>query len=237
MTGVDTTIRTCGQSSDLALWLIDGCPWDPAAMTSERIIDRTAGWLGAAFLLTVLASEAGLSLPDEHATAPAVAAFYAEHRAVIIVLQLVGFVGAALLALFAWRLRVIHRGVAAAGLALAVTALAPGVITTVLALIADPQHPATAGGYNRFEPRGDDLLFLGVTLFAVTVVLVRGRSPHWLGVVAATVALCCLLRLTLEALGRPRGVLDALAPLSFLLLMAALTWLSFRGFPRPQPAE
>src|SRR5262245_16617332 len=101
-------------------------------MTSQqRIVDRTAGWLGVAFLVTLLASEAALSLPDEHATAPTVAAFYAAHRAAIIALQLVSFVSAALLALFAFRLRVISRGVAAAGLALAATALAPGLITVV----------------------------------------------------------------------------------------------------------
>jgi hypothetical protein len=88
-------------------------------MASERISDRTAGWLGVAFLITLLASEAALSLPDEHATASTVATFYAEHRAVIIVLQIVGFAGSALLALFAWRLRVVNRGVAMAGLVLA----------------------------------------------------------------------------------------------------------------------
>jgi hypothetical protein len=208
-----------------------GSAWEAATMISERVVDRTAGWLGVGFLVGLLASEAALSLPDEHATGPTVAAFYAAHRVLIIVLQLVGFLSAALLALFAWRLRVISRGIATAGLVLAVTALAPGLITLILALVADPQHPAAAGTYNRFEPRGDDLLFLGVTLFAVTVLVSRGRSPRWLGVVAATAALCCLLRLLLEALGRPRGVLDALAPLSFLLLIAALTWLSFRGFP------
>jgi hypothetical protein len=201
-------------------------------MPTERIADRTAGWLGVAFLVTLLASEAALTLPDEHATASAVAIFYAAHRTVIILLQIVGLAASALLAMFMWRLRVVDRGVATAGLLLAVTSLAPGVITLALALAADPLHPAAAGTYNRWEPRGDDLLFLGVTVFAAGVVLFLGRSPRWLGAVAATVVLVCLLRLALEALGRPRGLLDALAPLSFLVLIAALTWLSFRGFPR-----
>jgi hypothetical protein len=210
---------------------------DPTPMTVQRIVDRTAGWLGVAFIVTLLASEAALSLPAEDATASAVATFYAAHRTVIIMLEIVGFVACALLALFAWRLRVIDHGVTAAGLILAVTALAPGLITLVLALTADPQHPATASTYNRLEPRADDLLFVGVTLFAVTVVLRLGRSPRWLGVVAVTVALLCLLRLALEALGRPRDVLDSLAPLSFLLLIAALAWLSFRGYPRRQSGQ
>jgi hypothetical protein len=83
-------------------------------------------------------------------------------------------------------------------------------------------------------PRGDELLFVGVTLFAAAVVVLLGRSPRWLGAVALTVVVCCLLRFTLEVLGRSRGVLDALAPLSFLVLVAALTVLSFRGYPRRQ---
>ena len=87
-------------------------------MTSERIVDRTAGWLGIAFLVLLLASEAALSLPDEHASAAAVATFYAAHRGAIIGLQVAGFAGSALLALFVWRLRVISPGVAGAGLVL-----------------------------------------------------------------------------------------------------------------------
>jgi hypothetical protein len=202
-------------------------------MTSTRIVDRTSGWLGVAFVVLLLASEAALSLPDEHATAQAVAIFYAAHREVIITLQFVGFVASVSLALFAWRLRVIGSGVAAAGLVLALTTIVPGLITATLAVVADPQHPANAGIYNRFEPRGDDALFVGVTLFAIAVLLVpTRRSPRWLGIVAAAVALCCLLRLVLEALGRPRGVLETLAPLSFLVLVAALAALSFLGFPR-----
>ena len=51
-------------------------------MNTERIVDRTAGWLGIAFLVVLLTSEAALSLPDEHGSAASVATFYAAHRAV-----------------------------------------------------------------------------------------------------------------------------------------------------------
>jgi hypothetical protein len=200
-------------------------------MTSERIIDRTAGWLGIAFLVLLLASEAALSLPDEHASAATVATFYTAHRAVIIGLQVAGLAGSALLALFVWRLRVISPGVAGAGLVLAATSLAPTLITLLLAVVADPAHPAAAGTLNQWEPRGDDLLFVGVTLFAATLLPFLGRPPRWLGVLAGIVTVCCLLRFALELLGRPRGAVDAAAPVSFLVLVAALTWLSFRGLP------
>ena len=200
-------------------------------MSSDRTVDRTAGWLGIAFLVLLLASEITLSLPDEHATAAAVAAFYAAHRAVVIGLQIAGLVASVLLALFVWRLRVISRGVAGAGLVLAATTLAPTLITLGLALIADPAHPAAAGTLNHGEPRGDDLLFVGVTLFAATLLPFLGRPPRWLGVLAGIVAVFCLLRFALELLGQPRGALDAIAPITFLVLVAALTWLCFRGLP------
>lgn len=201
-------------------------------MTSERIVDRTAGWLGIAFLVLLLASEAVLSLPDEHASATTVATFYAAHRAVIIGLQVAGLAASALLALFVWRLRVISPGVAGAGLVLAVTTVAPALITMALAVVADPAHPAAAGRLNEWEPRGDDLLFVGVTLFAATLLPFLGRPPRWLGVLAGLVAVFCLLRFALELLlGQPRGAVDALAPVSFLILIAGLTWLSFRGLP------
>jgi hypothetical protein len=60
---------------------------------------RRDGW-ASAFWWTLLGSEAVLSLPDETASPAAVAAFYAEHRTFIIVLQLVGMASAALLGLF-----------------------------------------------------------------------------------------------------------------------------------------
>jgi FtsH-binding integral membrane protein len=206
-------------------------------MISRWPVDRTAGWLGAAFLITLLGSEAALSLPDEQAAAATVATFYTDHRSVIIVLQVVGFVSCALLALFALRLHQIDRGVAVAGVILAVAALAPGLITVALAIAADPQNPSTADTLNRLEPRGDDLLFIGIALFAVVVAVRLGRSPLWVGIVAAVVALTCVLRLALEVLGRPRGFLDSLAPITFLVLVAALVWLRFRGYPRSSTVE
>ena len=67
---------------------------NPFLVASERFVDRTAGWLGVAFLVTLLASEAALSLPDEKVGGGTVAAFYEAHRPFIIVLQLVGLLSA-----------------------------------------------------------------------------------------------------------------------------------------------
>lgn len=194
--------------------------------------DRKAGWLGLGFLVLLLASEGALTLPDEGASATAVASFYAEHRAVIIALQVAGFAACVLLAAMAWRLRAVDRRVGGAGLFVAIAALAPGLVTLVVAIVADPVDPTSAGRYNDLEPRGDDLLFIGIAVFGVSIVAARRRVPSWLAVLGAVVAATSLLRLALEALDQERGALDSLAPLSFLVLVGAVTWLSFRGSPR-----
>jgi hypothetical protein len=200
-------------------------------MTSDRIVDRTAGWLGVAFLVTLLVSEAVLSLPDEHATASAVAQFYAAHRAFIIVLQIVGMVGSALLAACAWRLRRVDPAVGLVGIVLAVVTVVPGLITLMIAIVADPNNPTRAGSLNKLEPRGDDALFVGVVLLAAVVAVRLWRRPLWLGILASVVAVCCLLRLVLEAVGATRGLLETFAPVAFLLLIAALSGLAFYGYP------
>jgi hypothetical protein len=166
-----------------------------------------------------------------------VASFYAAHRAVIVALQVAGFVACGLLAAMAWRLRAGDRRVSGAGLFVAAVALAPGLVTLVVAIVADPRHPASAERYNALEPRGDDLLFLGITVFGLAIVAARRRLPLWVAVLGAVVAVTSALRLALEALGQERGALDSLAPLSFLVLVGAVTWLSFRGSPRSSEDE
>jgi uncharacterized membrane protein len=79
------------------------------------------------------------------------------------------------------------------------------------------------------EPRGDDILFLGIVMFAAAVALRLGRRLPALGLLALFVVICCLTRLVLEIAGKSRGALDAVGPLSFLVLIAVMAVLSFRG--------
>ena len=67
------------------------------ANKSVRKPDRVAGTLAAGFVVLLLATEVVLTLPDETASAAAVAAFYARHRGLIVILQLLGVVAAGLL--------------------------------------------------------------------------------------------------------------------------------------------
>jgi hypothetical protein len=200
-----------------------------ASETSARTPDRVAGALATGFVVLLLATELVLTLPDQTDSPDSVANFYAAHRAFIIILQVLGLVAAALLGAYAWRLRTVDRFVAAAGMIMAVCGLAPGLTTLMIAIVANPDHPATAGRWNALEPRGDDILFVGIVLFAGAIVVRLGRKLPALGVLAALVALSCLARLVLEAAGRSRGLLEAVAPLLFVILVATMAVLSFLG--------
>jgi hypothetical protein len=208
-----------------------------AARNSDRTPDRLAAALAGGFIVLLLGTELVLSLPDETASADRVATFYADHRAFIIILQLLGFVASLLLAGYAWRLRRVDPVVSVAGMIMAVCSLVPGVITLVIAVVANPGNSAAAGRWNVLEPRGDDILFVGVLLFAVAIALRLGRTLPTLGVLAVLVALACLTRLVLEAAGASRGLLDALSPLLFLVLVAVMAVLSLRGVLRTGSAR
>ena len=184
--------------------------------------------LAWAFVIVLLLSEAALTLPGETASDPAVASFYSQHRATIIVLQLIGLVAAGLLAGYAGRLRRFDAVASTAGIVTAALACAPAVVTLVTALVADPAQPSTAGRWNAWEPRGDDLLFIGITVFAAAIAL-RPRFPSLARVLGAIVAVLCGTRLILEATGHTRGAFDSLGPISFVVLMAYLGLLSAMG--------
>ena len=200
-----------------------------------RTPDRFAAGLAVAFIVLLLATELVLTLPDEADSPAFVAQFYTEHRAFIIALQMLGVVDALLLGGYAWRLRSVDRFVAWAGLLMAFCALAPTMITLVLAIVADSAHTETAAGWNMLEPRGDDILFAGIVVFASAVAVRLGRNKPALGVLALVVAVACLLRLLLEAAGKSRGALEAVGPLLFVVLTATMAVLSFRGVLRAGP--
>jgi hypothetical protein len=201
----------------------------------DRTPDRLAAGLAFAFIGLLLATELILTLPDEADSPAFVARFYTEHRAFIIALQVLGVVDALLLGGYAWRIRSVDRFVAGAGLLTAFCAIAPTMITLVLAIVANPANPETAAGWNMLEPRGDDILFVGIVVFATTVAVRLGRNNPALGVLALIVALACLLRLVLEAVGKTRGALEAVGPLLFVVLIATMAVLSFRGVLRASP--
>jgi len=199
--------------------------------------DRLGGWSGLGFVVALLASEAALTLPDETASAERVAQFYSAHRAVIIVLQVVGFIAAALLAVYAVRLRAVDRTLGNCLFAVAVLSLAPGLLTAVLAATADTGNPESAGRLNQLLPRADDLLFAAILVFGAAVVRLH-RTNRWVALLGGLVAALGLLRLIDESI-TGRGTFDSAAPIAFVVLIATMSVLSLRGrlgVPNPPPA-
>lgn len=204
---------------------------------SLRQPDQVAGALAAGFVVLLLATELVLTLPDQTDSPASVAGFYAAHRGFIIILQVLGIVAAALLGGYAWRLRSVDRVVAVAGMIMAGCGLAPSLITLGIAMVADPTDPVSAGKWNLLEPRGDGILFAGIVLFAGAVAVRLGKRLPVLGVLALLVAVSCLSRLMLEIAGRNRSPLDAIGPLSFVVLIAVMSVLSFLGVLRAAPHD
>ncbi len=195
--------------------------------------DRAGALLAAGFIVLLLASEAALSLPDEFDGAEFVARFYADHRVTIIVLQVVGLLAAGLLAGYALRLRRVDAVVGAAGVVTAILACAPGLVTIVLTVVADPAAPTRAGIWNQREPRADDLLFIGIVAFGLAVA-VQLREHRVAAAAGGLTALLCAARLGLDASDRARGAFDSLGPLAFVLLVAVLGVMSWRGEMTPR---
>lgn len=202
---------------------------DATVPRTARTPDRWGAGFALSFIVLLLGSEGAAALPDVGDSAAVVASFYSAHRGFIITLQLLGLTSAVLLGAYAWRLRGVDRLVGGIGMVVAVCALTPCLMTLVLALVANPAAPARAGTWNALIPWGDDLLFLAIAAFGVAVAWRLGRRLPVLGVLAAMVSLACLSRLLLEATARPRGSLESIGPLSFVVLVAVMAVLSFLG--------
>lgn len=134
---------------------------------------------------------------------------------------------AALLGIFAVRIRAFNRVIGNSMLAVAIAGVLPGLATIVLAVVADPASPQTAGAWNQLLPRADDVLFATAMVFGASVVRLR-LMHRWVAMLGGLLAVLCLLRLIDEAvLGR--GTFDALAPIALIVLVLTLAVLSLRG--------
>jgi len=195
---------------------------------------RSGAVAGFAFIVVLFLSAAAVSLPEPEAPGQQVIDFYTQHRIAVTVTQLLALCAAPLLVLFALRLRAVDRRSGTAALPVAVVGPLPGVAALVLALVADPRHTGAAHAINAGAGLADDVLFLVIAAFAATVWAARTAYRPWLRGSAVVVGLLCLTRGVL-GFAHLHGVLDAVGPIAFLGLVAALSvrmWLA----GRPQPA-
>jgi hypothetical protein len=196
--------------------------------------DRTAGTLGIVFVVLLFASAAAISLPGDHAKDFEVAVFfasrakldvlklaYAPHTWAVLATQTVGIVASIVFAWFAIRLARGDIPLRDLGIVVAVFGALPAIALIVLVLIADPLYDATSGGWYAAAALADDALFLFIAAFAA-VLASRLWDVRWLRWSSIGVAAVALARSLFGFFGVV-GILDAVAPLCFVALVAALS--------------
>jgi hypothetical protein len=208
-----------------------------AARTAENDrLSPAAGWAGVAFVVLLLFAEAAVSLPRTTHSDAFISAYYADHRAVIAVDQVVQLFCSYLL--WRWlrsfvattarttpmpsaglgRIRVTGLAVVAASvltcLAVLVLALVPSLGDRAVRLVADATDWT------------DVLLFLAIT--GLGLACAQSGHPTWLRASGAVLAVVAAAHSVLSVLGST--LLEVVAPMAFLLFVLAVSvWLIRRS--------
>ena len=183
------------------------------------------GWWGVAFVLGLLVVGGMVSLPSAAQSGEDITAFYAAHRQIIIIQQIIGALLVVPLLAFARaldrRTRSLGgrtgRWIMLAALILAAAEIATNVLPFVLAAMPDPS-PATAHALTLAADLADAVLFVAIAFFSLVAALAQ---PVWLRGLSLLVAALTLIR----AFASPMGVtvLDAVAPIAFVAYVLVLS--------------
>ena len=191
---------------------------------------RRGGWWGIAFVVTLFAAGAMVSLPTGRQTGRAIAAFYAAHTGVILVQQVLGVVTLAFFLAFALALGARRRRWLLVGtVLLAISELVTNIIPVILAL-TNPE-PDGAHAWTVIEDLADGALFVSIAVFSVAATI---DEVGWVRAVGLVVAAISLLRVVLTLFGV--AALDALAPIAFLILILIVSVRILRG-RKPAPTR
>ena len=209
----------------------------PSPGKTGRMDGRTAGLWGWAFVVLLLVSAGMASVPGGDDPTDTVRDFYVRHTGIVVAAQLLGLLAAAAFVLFTIRLRQVT-GTRSRG-ALATSGVGVGgasVITAIPVLWLAVVSDAGANGLVHALAVGSDLV--DVLLFAAIAVwltnLVRAAQRVWFKALAGTGAVLAVARALLLLVGS--GVLELLAPLTFVVVVAALSTLLFlRRSPLGRP--
>ena len=240
MTGCDRQVRACGPARSTACFESWSEPiLVPHSCHSTLGVDvgsRRAGWWGIAFVVVLFVYGGMVSVPTSESSAQQIQAFYADHRSVIVIDQVLGILAIPLFVFFAVALarQLDTRGtgagrwIIAAGILVVLANLGTVVPPLWLALVSHP-----SAGLARTLARAADLtdaaLFAAIAVFAF-VVFLAVQAP-WLRGLCLIVAILALVR----AVASPLGVatFDTVAPLAFLALVLLLGVLMLRGLASP----
>jgi hypothetical protein len=198
---------------------------------------RAAGAWGLGFVILLLIGAGMASVPGADETTDAVRAFYEKHAGVVVVAQLVELVATVPLLMFVIGLarstlvaRV--RPLLTAGVAMTSAAVLTVVPPLWLCVVASTGSAGLVDNLALLSDLVDVLLFLTIAWFAAA--WARDRlGPRWLRWVAVATAGLCGLRAVEIALSGE--LLTVIAPVTFVLLVVALSLLLLRQAPRTDP--
>ena len=184
------------------------------------MVARRDGWWGVAFVLGVVIAAGVVSLPASSSTPARIAAFYQQHTVAVIVTQLVGLAAAVAFVMF---LRTVLAGarsrmVQATGGLVVLAQLLTAAPVLALAVIQSAE-PVTFTRLTQLSELADDVLFVAIALFCAELALTA--TQLWLRILAGVVAALALARGVEASLGG--GLLDAVAPSAFLLLVLVIS--------------
>ena len=192
---------------------------------------RRGGWWGIAFVVTLFVAGAMVSLPTGRQTGRAIAAFYAAHTGVILVQQVLGVVTLAFFLAFALALGARPRRWLLVGTALlAISELVTNIVPVIVAL-TNP-GPDGAHAWTVIEDLADEALFISIAVFSVAATVEEVGWVRLVGLMAATIS---LLRVVLTLFDV--AALDALAPITFLILILILSVRIFMGLSKRMPTS
>jgi len=192
---------------------------------------RRGGLWGIAFVVTLFVAGAMVSLPSARRTGREIATFYAAHTGVILVQQVLGVVTLAFFLAFALALGARPRRWLLVGTALlAISELVTNIVPVIVAL-TNP-GPDGAHAWTVIEDLADEALFISIAIFSVAATVEEVGWVRLAGLMAATIS---LLRVVLTLFDV--AALDALAPITFLILILILSVRIFMGLSKRMPTS
>jgi len=186
---------------------------------------HSGGWWGVAFVLGLLVFGGMGSLPTAAQSGEDITAYYAAHRQLIIIQQIIGVLLVVPILAFArtldHRTRSLGgqtgRWIMSAALLLVAAEIATNVLPVVLAAMPDAS-PATAHGLTLAADLVDAVLFAAIAFFSLAAAL---AEPVWVRGLGLAVVALTLIRAFASPVGMT--VLDAVAPIAFIAYVLVLS--------------
>ena len=192
------------------------------------MIRRATGWWGLGFVVLLLLSAGMVTVPGRGTAAQAAVAFYRDHLGIIVVAQVIGLIATVAFVLFALGLQRQDGGrplLRYAGVAVAAATVVTAVPVLWLCLAAPTVSSRMLAGLLVASDLVDVVLFLAIAGFAAAVAI--AVRPRWAWALAPAVALLSVARAVLLVIGS--GLLEAIAPVAFLVLVLVLSIATLTG--------